>query len=367
MNLKLYMPVTLFTGKNCVSENAPVFSSLGKKCLIVTGGKSAEVSGALGDVENTLKSVNIEYEIFNKITPNPLASVCIEGGSEARKIGADFIVGIGGGSALDASKAVAICAENPDYDINGLYTREIPSKALPLVLVGTTSGTGSEVTGVSVLTNDNTGMKKSISGADCYAKYSFLDPKYTFSMNLSSTVSTALDALAHSVEGYFSNKSSGFTDAYAIKAIPLIYKNLKAISDGKECTEEMHEELYYASIYAGLVINTCGCAFEHTVGYILTENFGIPHGRACTAFTEYFIEKAKKYKSEKYNELFGILGVSEKEYVEVIKKLTDVKISATDEQIDKWCSRWNGVKNFDNTPGGFTNEEAVFCLKKLRG
>ncbi len=368
MDFNIYMPARLISGENCVIKNSTEFSKLGKKCLIVTSKTSAKKSGALDDVITALNNENVAYSIFDEITENPFVSVVIKAGEKAREFGAQFIIGIGGGSPLDASKAVAICAENPEYDIKGLYSRPIPSKGLPVVLVGTTSGTGSEVTGVSVLTNDEDGMKKSISGADCYSAVSFLDPKYTCSMNYDITVSTALDAFAHAVEGWFSPMCSDLPTQYAKMALPLIYNGLKYLDETKSLpNEKMRADLYYSSIYAGLELNVCGAAFPHTVGYVLTENFGIPHGKACTAFMPYLLEKAKEYKNERFCELLEILGDCEENIVNVINRLTNVKnLPMTEEQIKEWCSRWNkGNKNFDKTPGGFTKDEAEKVLKSL--
>ena len=369
MDFNIYMPARIIGGENCVIKNSAEFRNLGKKCLIVTSKTSAKKSGALDDVITALNYEGIEYCIFDEITENPLASTVIKAGESAREFGAEFIIGIGGGSPLDASKAVAICAENPDYDIKGLYARPIPSKALPVALVGTTSGTGSEVTGVSVLTNDEDGMKRSISGADCYGAVSFLDPKYTNSMNYDITVSTALDAFAHAVEGWFAPACGDLPTQYAKMALPLIYRGLKHLHQEKSLPDEkLREELYYGSIYAGLELNVCGAAFPHTVGYVLTENFGIPHGKACTAFMPYLLKKAKEYKYERYCELLEVLGDTEEALIDLIINLTDVKnLSMSDKQIEKWCSRWNnGNKNFDKTPGGFTQAEAVEVLKALR-
>ncbi len=362
------MPARIIGGENCVIKNSAELKRLGKNCLIVTSKTSAKKSGALDDVITALNNENIAYSIFDEITENPLVSTVIKAGERAREFGAEFIIGIGGGSPLDASKAVAICAENPDYDIKGLYARPIPSKALPVALVGTTSGTGSEVTGVSVLTNDEDGMKKSISGADCYGAVSFLDPKYTCSMNYDITVSTALDAFAHAVEGWFAPACSELPTQYAKMALPLIYRGLKYLDREKTLPDEkLREELYYGSIYAGLELNVCGAAFPHTVGYVLTENFGIPHGKACTAFMPYLLKKAKAYKNERYCELLEIIGDNEDVIINVINSLTNVKnLPMTDSQIKEWCSRWNnGNKNFDKTPGGFTQDEAEKVLRML--
>ncbi len=365
---QLYINSKVISGKNCVIENAGMLVSFGKKCLIVTSGSAAEKSGALADVISALKSNNIEYAVFNKITENPLVSTVIEGGEAAREFGAEFIIGIGGGSPLDASKAVAITAANPEYDIDGLYGRKIPSKVLPVVLVGTTSGTGSEVTGVSVLTNDKNMQKKSISGADCYAALVFADSKYTYSMGYDTTVSTALDAFAHAVEGWFSPKCDEIATAYAKIALPKIYKGLKALSESRALPDsEARDELYYGSLFAGLELNICGAAFPHTVGYVLTESFRIPHGKACTALMPCFLQKAKNNSNERFSELLEVLGENEAQLTETVKALTNVnKLGGTEAQVDEWCSRWDDkVKNFKNSPGGFTVEEAKKALNEL--
>ena len=356
-------------GKNCVENNKNKLSDLGKKCLIVTSKSGAKKSGALIDVVNALESIGIEYSIFNKITENPLVSTVIEGGKAARDMGAEFIIGIGGGSPLDASKAVAICACNPEYDIDGLYGRKVPSKALPVVLVGTTAGTGSEVTGVSVLTNDKTMMKKSIGGADCYATLVFADPKYTYSMSFDITASTALDAYAHAAEGWFSKRCTDEARVYARKAFPLVFKGLKFMAETGEIPDaDLRDEMFYGALYAGMELNICGAAFPHTVGYVLTENFGIPHGKACTAFTDYFMKKAKANEGERYTELLKIIGCEESELLAVINKLTNIKgLNITEDKADEWCSRWKNItmKNFDNSPGGLTADEAKEALMSL--
>ncbi len=368
MYTDLYITPKIYSGENCVINNANVFSSFGKSCLIVTSKSGAIKSGALQDVCNVLDSLEISYSIFDKITENPLISTIIEGGKKAREVNADFIIGIGGGSPLDGAKAVAICAKNPEYDIDGLYNRKNPSKALPVILIGTTSGTGSEVTGVSVLTNDNTMQKKSIGGADCYAAVAFCDAKYTHSMSYDVTVTTALDAFAHAVEGFFSPKCTEYALMYAQKALPLLYRGLDALNTTKTTPDQkLREELYTGSIYAGMELNVCGAAFPHTVGYVLTEEFNIPHGKACTAFMPLFLEKAKRKDSEKFHKFLRAVGVNEFDLKETIQSLTDVKIQASDEDIEKWCSRWEmGNKNFDNSPGGFDYKQAEEAIKNLR-
>ena len=363
----IYMPVKCICGEAAVLNNSSFLSKLGKSCLILTGSSGAEKSGALKDAVAALEKENIEYTLFNKIGENPLISACREAGEAARNADADFILSIGGGSVLDAAKAVAIYASNEDLTAIDIYKREYANEPLPVALIGTTAGTGSEVTAVAVLTNDETGVKKSISGDDCYAKIAFCDPKYTYSLPYASTVSTALDAFAHAIEGYFSPKCCEAIELWAEKSIPMIYSGLKELASGKEISRELREKLYYGSIYAGLVINTCGTGFPHPLGYVLTENYGVPHGMACAAFFAPYIDRCAEFAPEKAAKFFAM--TEEKEAVKaVIASLTDLKgVSISKEEAKKYALRWQSVipRNFTASPGGLTQEEAEAILAEI--
>ncbi len=367
MSDSVYMPVKCFWGDNAVSENSAALKSLGSKCLILTGKTGAIRSGALDDAKAALYKENIGYEIFDEIGENPLISVCHKAGVAARNAGADFLLGIGGGSVLDAAKAIAIYASNPELSPIDIYKREYSTAPLPVALIGTTAGTGSEVTAVAVLTNDNTGIKKSISGPDCYASISFCDPKYTFSLPYKPTVSTALDAFAHAIEGYFTPKGKGVIKLFAEKCIPELYRCLKALSKTDKVAPKLREPLYYSSIYAGLVINTCGTAFPHPLGYVLTENYGIPHGTACAAFFAPFIDRCKEFAPEKYAEFIEMTENTET-VKSVIASLTDLnRLKINTDEAKKYALRWQSIipRNFTASPGGLTQEEAAGILASV--
>ena len=242
---------------------------------------------------------------------------------------------------------------------------------MPVLLIGTTAGTGSEVTGVSVLTNGETGRKKSISGADCYAKVVFADSTYTCSMPYNVTVSTALDALSHAVEGYFSKKYADMPELFAMKAIPMLWECLKELDRTKSLPDEqMREKLYYGSLYAGMVLNQCGTLFPHPLGYVLTENYGIPHGKACTAFMGDLIDVGYLYESEKAEKLMRLMNTEKSEFCALVERLTDLpEITMTEEQIKNFCSRWdnNTPGNFTNTPNGFTKDDAEKVFRRKFG
>ncbi len=364
MSDSVYMPAKCFWGDNAVLDNSSALSLLGKNCLILTGKTGAIRSGALDDAKKALESENISYKIFDEIGENPLISACCRAGAAAREANADFILGIGGGSVLDAAKAVAIYASNPELSPLDIYKREYNTAPLPVALIGTTAGTGSEVTAVAVLTNDETGAKKSISGPDCYAAVSFCDPKYTASLSYKSTVSTALDAFAHAIEGFFTPKCNGIIKLFARRCIPELYSCLKELSKSDSVAPELRKPLYYSSVYAGLVINTCGTAFPHPLGYVLTENYGIPHGTACAAFFAPFIDRCKEFAPEKFAD-FVEMTENIESVKAVISSLTDLEgIKISPEQAEKYALRWQSVvpKNFTASPGGLTQEEAAKIL-----
>ena len=222
---------------------------------------------------------------------------------------------------------------------------------------------------VSVLTNDKTGRKKSISPDDCNPSLTFADPKYTHSMPYGVTVSTALDALSHAVEGYLSPKCTDIPALFGEKAISLIWEGLKYLNETKTLPgEEIREKLYYGSLYAGITLSYCGTAFPHPLGYVLTENYGTLHGTACAAFMPELIEKAEKYENEKLQKILSITGETKESFSKTIVSLTDLsKITMTEEEIKAYCERWADVipNNFKFSPGGYTKEEAEKAFLKF--
>ncbi len=367
MDFNFFSPINVRSGKNCVEKNSALFREFGEKCLIVTGGTSAKKSGALDDVVIALSTEDIDWLIYDKITENPRLDHCHEAGQLAYEERVDFIVGIGGGSPLDAAKAVAVYAANPSFTQKDIYSQAPRNKALPIIAVGTTAGTGSEVGRVSVLTDPETNRKKSIAPNDCHPSLTFADPKYTHSMPFAITASTALDALAHVLEGYMSVKCTDMPTLFGEKAIALIWEGLTYLYNTKALPDEaLREKLYYGSLYAGLTLAYCGTAFPHPLGYVLTENYGIPHGKACAAFMGEFMEMAVQYTPERAEKALAIMNTDIGEFKKIIEELTNLpEIKMTEEEIQKHCERFNTAPaNFKFSPGGFSKEDAVKALKE---
>ena len=175
MNLNSFMPVKLITGTGCVRANAKELVKLGKTCLIVTGKNSAKACGALQDVTDTLDSSGQTWVLFDEIGQNPKLTDCMAAAENAIAAGADFVLGIGGGSALDAAKCIAVLAANPGMTQSQLYAFDWENAPLKIVAVGTTAGTGSEVTKVSVITTPD-GRKKSFHHEAIFPALSLGDP-----------------------------------------------------------------------------------------------------------------------------------------------------------------------------------------------
>lgn len=366
MDFNFFMPVQIFSGEGCLPQHAGVLRSLGRRCLVVTGRHSAKASGALDDVVRVLEEQNIDYTLCPAIGPNPLVSQCQTAACAAEACRADFLIGIGGGSVMDAVKAAAWLAANHIGDTDRLFAGTLRHPPLPAVLIGTTAGTGSEVSATAVLTLDDTGRKRSVTHPNCYARYVFADARYTASMSRTSTVSTALDALSHAVEGWFAPGCGDVITAFGEKALPLVSAGLRELAAAPDTLPDAagRERLFYGSLWAGMVLNATGTAFPHPFGYILTEDFDVPHGMACAVFLPAFTRRAEQYAPERAAQLFALCGGRDSYYT-TLRTLTDVRITMTDEQIGAYSARWPGLKNLPRTPGGFTPEDGIALFREL--
>ena len=362
--MKHYMPVRVFSGSGAVEQNAGLFRGCGSRCALITGKSSAVRSGALADVSEVLNRGGIPFCAFDGIEQNPSVRSCITAGRTASAFGAEFIVGIGGGSALDAAKAAAVFAANPELDEEGFYRKEWENTPLPILLVGTTAGTGSEVTKVSVLT-DSRGRKHSIHDDRLFAAAAFGDPKYTASLPQAVTLSTGIDVLSHCAESYFNRNADEISRAFAVRGIRLLLQPLREAAEGKEPDLSQRQALYDASILGGLAICGTGTCFPHNVGYYLTETRGIPHGFASACFLPALLEQVMKKMPEYGEGFFRELGVSYEEVPALIRLcLPENGITMTEEEILSVLPRWENNNSVRNTCCEVTTEDIRGILER---
>ena len=295
--MKFYMPTRVYDEPDCVRTHGKELAALGKKALIVTGHSSSKKNGSLQDVTDALTEQGTPYVIFDEVEENPSVETVLEGADLALSEGADFVIGIGGGSPMDASKAIAFLARLGSYTAASLYDPSLPAKALPVAAVPTTCGTGSEVTGVSVLTVHSMRTKASIPQR-IFPVLALVDGKYLESSPQSVIVSTSVDALAHMVESYESKKADDYSKAMVLAGLG-VWGSIKDVLSGeREASEEDYRSLMRASTFAGMAIAQTGTSIPHALSYILTYEQRVPHGIACGFFLAAYLGRAKAEDQE---------------------------------------------------------------------
>lgn len=307
MTFNYFLPTNIVFGCGRVSQTGELTKPYGKKALIVTGKSSAKKSGLYDKVNDSLKTAGLATVLFDKVAQNPLTTTAEEGAAFAKANGCDVVVAIGGGSIMDCAKAIAFLALN-DGDINDyIYNRKKSDLALPLVLIPTTCGTGSEGNGFAVLTNPENGDKKSLRCNAIVAKVSIVDPECMMTMPKKVLASVGFDALCHCIEAYTSKIAQPFTDALSLYAIELIADNLVNVYRG-EGGKEAWEKITLASTIGGMVINTAGVTLSHGMEHPASGLRDIVHGQGLAALTPSVIEASYKGNRTKFSKIARIMG-----------------------------------------------------------
>ncbi len=362
----------LYRGACCVAAHPEAFA-LGSRALLVTGRRSAAESGALADVTGLLSRLGIYFTVFDRVSENPPLSDCRQAGRLAREAGADFVVGIGGGSALDAAKAIAVLAKDPDREEAAIFDSSVFKPALPVLAIPLTAGTGSEVNPFSVMTVGE--RKRSFSAPEALPRAAFLDPRYLKTLNPRYTVSTAVDAFCHCLESYLSPKSTPASEADALAGGAELWRLLTGRSftpDGDDAaglSEEDRLASLEAAAAAGRAITVTGTGFPHPLGYGLTLRYGTPHGFACGAFTGVYIERnlTVPLGRERLHRFAGALGTTPEQIARTIPALCPVSFALAPGEIAEMAALVSGAKNYRNAPYLLTDTEAVRILTDLFG
>ncbi len=290
--MKYYMPVRVFAEENCVAAHAAEICSLGSHALLVTGRSSAEKNGSLDDVKTVLENAGIPYEHFNEIEENPSVETVMKATYIGLDEHVDFVIGIGGGSPMDAAKAIALLIQHKEKRASFLYEKG-SDEALPLVLIPTTCGTGSEVTGVSVLTRHDLGTKLSMFHK-VFADYALLDGKYLASLPTPVLADTAMDALAHCVESYINTDATVYSRMCADAGLKLWGRSLDVIRGKQEASPSDYLNMLNASAMGGMAIAQTGTSLPHGLSYTVTYEGHTPHGKACGYFLPGYLREASE-------------------------------------------------------------------------
>lgn len=300
-----YLPTKIVFGQGEINKIESYVSPEYQKILIVTDRGVELKSDALNRIRSLLNTRTIS--VFSEVEENPSFSTLNKGKEMAREMGAQLILGLGGGSPMDAAKGIAVLASNNKEMDLYMSGAELDADPLPIVCVPTTSGTGSEATPYAVFSDTKNQNKGGFAHMGIYPTVSIIDPELTYSMPEELIINTGLDALTHAIEAYLSTESTVLSDNFSIHAIQIILENLTHASRKIHDAMDM---LSYAAMIGGIAISMAGTILLHIMAYPLTVFHHIPHGRANAVLLPEFITFMEKNSM-----------VPEK--VTVIKKLFD--------------------------------------------
>lgn len=295
----------------------------GKRVLIVTD-KVIHKLDFVEKVTNYLREAGLGVEVFDEVEPEPSMETIMKGVELAKKYGPDWFVGLGGGSCMDAAKAIWVLYERPDMEVGAINPFEKLGlrKKARLICIATTSGTGAEATWGVVITDAKEKRKMELGSRENVADIAILDPELPKSMPPKLAADTGLDALTHAIESYTNQCKNDFSDAVAMKAIQLIFEYLPRAYKNRE-DAEAKEKMHNAATMAGLAfINSAPCpGVAHGMGHVLGALFHVPHGIAVGVFLPYVIQYSARETMERYAEIAKAIGIEAETDEEAVDKL----------------------------------------------
>jgi alcohol dehydrogenase class IV len=305
-------PVKIHFGEGSIQKISDECMALGVKRTIIFADPFLVTSGAIKKVEAILDELNIQYSIYDHIVPEPPVAVGDQAVNAVRDSGAELVIAIGGGSALDIAKAAAVLAAHEgtiaDY-LNLTGTKKLQRKGLPKIMIPTTAGTGSEVTDIAVFALEST--KDVITHNYLLADVAIVDPEFTYSVPARITAATGVDAFTHALEAYTSIQSSTITDTLALEAIKLISQNIrKAVWQGHD--KEARSAMSWGSLFGGLAFFNAGTAGVHALAYPLGGLFHISHGESNSLMLPHVYEFILPSCHEKMEQVAFAMGTGNK-------------------------------------------------------
>lgn len=332
MSLKWFrVPKDIVFGENALDY----LSTLeGKRATLVTGGSSMKRFGFLDQAKELLEKAGMEVSIVDGVEPNPSIETVIRGGKEMAEFNPDWVIAIGGGSALDAAKIMWIYYEYPETKFEDLVNFKFPklrTKA-KFIAIPSTSGTASEITAFSVITDTANHIKYPLVSYEMTPDIAILDPAIPAKMPAHITANTGMDVMAHAVEAWVSTSATSYTDPFALEAIQLVFGQLAtafAEPDNMNAREDMHN----ASALAGMAFTNASLGLVHSLAHKIGGEFGITHGLANAILMPYIVEYNRS-ATDKVNKLEKILGIDN--LVTALKELnTKLNIPLTLAEVDE--------------------------------
>lgn len=340
---RIILNPTSYHGRGAVQEIPGIIRSKGFKHVFVCTDPDLIKFGVTAKVTSLLEKADITYTVYSSIKPNPTIENVKDGVEAFKSCGADSIVVIGGGSAMDTAKAIGIIINNPKFaDVRSLEGIAPTKKhAVTTIAVPTTAGTAAEVTINYVITDTEKERKFVCVDEHDIPEFAVVDPDMMSSMPKGLTAATGMDALTHAIEGYTTLAAWEMTDMFHLEAIKLISKHLRGAVENKP---EDRDGMALAQYAAGMGFSNVGLGIAHSIAHTLGAHYDTPHGVACAMMLPIVMEYNQEYTGEKYREIaraMGIAGVddmSQEEYrkaaVDAVKQLSaDVGIPSVNKDL----------------------------------
>ncbi|PSJ45831.1 iron-containing alcohol dehydrogenase [Zobellella taiwanensis] len=288
-NFNFYFPTTLKSGFGLIKQSGNLLKPYVQEKLLVVTDQGLIDAGALNGFFASLEQAGVNYHVYQDVQPNPAVEVIEDAVAVLKRTGCDAIVGVGGGSSIDTAKAVAAMATNPGSILDYEGYDRLVNAPMPLFAIPTTSGTGSECTASTVVTNPANKFKTAIISPLLFPKLAILDAELTLKLPPAITASTGMDALTHAIESYVSKQANPISRALAIQAIIMIAQNLKkAYFVGTDA--EARDNMLVASFLAGLAFSQSKLGNVHAISHTFGGIFNIPHGVANAALLPYVVK-----------------------------------------------------------------------------
>lgn len=329
---ELYQPAHTIIGKGCIQEIPRHIDVIaGKKALVVSD-EGLEKIGTVKKVLDVLERAGKPYALYTGVKPNPTVSIVNEAKAVYDRERCDYLIGIGGGSPLDVSKAISILANNGGKveDYNGLDKSQ--KAGAPLIAINTTAGTGSEVTRAYVVTDEVRKSKMLMVDANCLSYLAINDPDLMVGMPPALTAATGMDALTHAIEAYVAKSHFPFTDGIALEAVSLVGKSLeKAYEDGRNI--EARTDMCWAEYMAGLAFSNAGLGMVHAMAHQLGGFYNTPHGVANAILLTHVMRYNTSACKDRYADIARALGI------QTAKMTADQAANAAIEYIEGMAER----------------------------
>lgn len=366
MNFEFRMPVRVMMRDGCVGQAAGEIADCGKRAVVVTDGVSAEKSGALEDMTAVLRARGTEFFVYDRVESNPTVECVREITGEALGFGADMVVAIGGGSSLDAGKAVSLLVrQEGEVSDADMAAGNFRPETVPLVAVPTTSGTGSEVTPFSMLTSAASGRKINLNAPSMYARLALLDPRYTLTVPWNVSVNTALDAISHAVEASITVTSSPLIRAIARESLANAGAILAALGED-QVDLNIRRMMMYDSVLAGIAVGQTRTSAMHGISYSLTYHRHIPHGRAIGLLMVPYLRFTRRKKAPMVDGVVSAMGLRDLEDLEQKLSLLILnKERFSEEEITRWAGEAAALRNIGNCVVPPTEEDILAILRQI--